>query len=304
MKLSMLLQALVFPAFMVQPAAAQRIQPALADEPSVTRCYEGMATGAVGFIASARLPEAGEDAKRRFLTRSGAVFSGDPDLPRIRALKEVCTSLVTAARQAAPPAGSAEAPPPTATAIDDCLAATAKGGVDAVSDTLLGSSDPGTRRLFAQRAAGILSRAGGFRRAATAVCSDLAGLAKEVTGTPGQDTLPRVDEGEAKGNLGAIRAGLSIYYGDKEGRYPDAPSSLIPQYIAAIPVLELPGSGHKPSAEVRVINETLSSEEDLLYRLRDSGRWLYVNNPDGPLDGTFIIDCIHKDSKGASWNSY
>jgi len=37
--------------------------------------------------------------------------------------------------------------------------------------------------------------------------------------------LRKSNEGACKGNLGALRSALSIYYGDMEGQYPD---SLVP----------------------------------------------------------------------------
>ena len=67
--------------------------------------------------------------------------------------------------------------------------------------------------------------------------------------------LVKSREGRTKGNLGALRSALSIYYGDKEGRYPASPAELVPGYIRAIPAASLPGTGHVPSAEVVILTE-------------------------------------------------
>src|SRR5262249_45287569 len=61
----------------------------------------------------------------------------------------------------------------------------------------------------------------------------LAGIAFAKYG----DLLRKAREGETKGNLGAIRSAISIYYGDMDGQYPAdlLGLSLNKKYIASIP---------------------------------------------------------------------
>lgn len=108
-------------------------------------------------------------------------------------------------------------------------------------------------------------------------------------------------EGGAKGSLGALRSSLSIYYGDKEGKYPSDPQELIPKYLTKIPTLDLPK--HKPSAIIRTI-KGVGSMEELKAGLNDSGQWLLVVDPQSKINGTIVIDCTHKDSRGVQWNSF
>src|SRR5471032_1095105 len=59
-------------------------------------------------------------------------------------------------------------------------------------------------------------------------------------------------EGASKGNLGAIRSSLSIYYGDMEGQYPSqlAALTLGGKYLATLPLAKTPSYHGDSSAEV------------------------------------------------------
>jgi hypothetical protein len=110
-------------------------------------------------------------------------------------------------------------------------------------------------------------------------------------------------ESAAKGNLGAIRSALSIYYGDREGLYPSDLAQLTAggKYLARIPSLEV--AGHKKSSEVRILTR-VRDQKDLEAQLKDTGQWLYVADPDSSLFGTVVIDCRHSDSRGGPWFRY
>lgn len=108
-------------------------------------------------------------------------------------------------------------------------------------------------------------------------------------------------EGSAKGNLGAFRSALSIYYGDKEGKYPTAVAELMPKYLTRIPMLDIPN--HKSTSEVRTI-QGVQTMEELRARLKDAGQWLLVIDSSSRIAGTILIDCTHTDSRGVQWNSY
>lgn len=108
-------------------------------------------------------------------------------------------------------------------------------------------------------------------------------------------------EGGAKGSLGALRSALSIYYGDKEGKYPSDPQDLIPKYLTKFPTLDMPH--HKPTSAVRAI-KGVGTMEELKARLEDSGQWLMVVDPQSKINGTVLIDCTHKDSRGVPWHTF
>jgi prepilin-type N-terminal cleavage/methylation domain-containing protein len=101
-------------------------------------------------------------------------------------------------------------------------------------------------------------------------------------------------EGASKGNLGAIRSALSIYYGDMEGQYPQAMTALTinAKYLSALPVAKTPNYHADSSAQN---NATTSN---------DAGGWNYDNVAGDPNLGTVLVNCTHTDTKGTLWTSY
>lgn len=108
-------------------------------------------------------------------------------------------------------------------------------------------------------------------------------------------------ENQAKGNLGALRSALSIFYGDKEGKYPSDLTELIPKYLARMPSLEV--AGHPPSTTVRILKK-VNDMNDIETRLKDTGQWAYVGDPNSRIAGTIVIDCTHVDNRGMKWFKY
>ncbi len=118
------------------------------------------------------------------------------------------------------------------------------------------------------------------------------------------ELIRKSGEGASKGNLGAIRSALSIYYGDMEGQYPSSLTGLTiaGKYLASIPVAKAPNY-HADSSAVDVlpggcvivnwdINEFVS------------GGWVYCDAPADPAYGGVIINCSHTDTKGSVWSTY
>jgi len=107
------------------------------------------------------------------------------------------------------------------------------------------------------------------------------------------------NEGATKGNLGAIRSALSIYYGDLEGQYPRDLSDLTAagKYLASLPRAKTP-KYHPDSSAV----QSLTSADAQLGRFSDAGGWAYVVS--GSSAGTVLVNCTHTDSRGNSWTSY
>lgn len=101
-------------------------------------------------------------------------------------------------------------------------------------------------------------------------------------------------EGASRGNLGAIRSALSIYYGDTAGVYPSSLNSLTEggKYLREIPMAIVPYY-HRDSSKV-----TFGKVPD------DSGGWVYDNDPKDKDFGLVFVNCTHTDTKGSSWNSY
>ncbi len=112
------------------------------------------------------------------------------------------------------------------------------------------------------------------------------------------------NEGATKGNLGAMRVAISIYYGDQEGVYPRSIDALTEggKYLAQIPTVEVPPN-HPPTNEVEIYGaEACSSAK--AQNLRDTGKWGYVADPKASCFGEIFVDCTHIDSRDKEWYSY
>src|SRR5579884_3317259 len=82
--------------------------------------------------------------------------------------------------------------------------------------------------------------------------------------------IRKSSEGASKGNLGAIRSSLSIYYGDMEGQYPTQISALTigAKYLGTIPVAKAPNYHPDVASEVDVAGPPAPT---------DAGGWVYDN---------------------------
>jgi prepilin-type N-terminal cleavage/methylation domain-containing protein len=112
------------------------------------------------------------------------------------------------------------------------------------------------------------------------------------------ELIRKSGEGASKGNLGAIRSSLSIYYGDMEGQYPTqiAGLTVAGKYLATIPVAKTPSYHPDQSTEVDGTNAV----DDAV----NTGQWAY-NNVNGDTNmGSMLIGCTHTDTKGNIWTSY
>lgn len=114
--------------------------------------------------------------------------------------------------------------------------------------------------------------------------------------------ITKGNEANTKGNLGAIRSALSIYYGDTEGSYPtDTLETLTTgnKYMNTIPVAKLPAvtglnTGH---GDTNTVNATLATNTD-------TGGWAYDNTATDSNWGRLLTACSHSDSRATRWTSY
>lgn len=113
------------------------------------------------------------------------------------------------------------------------------------------------------------------------------------------DLVDKAKEAATKGNLGALRSAIAIYYGDNEGIYPyklnkysytvDGKKipAFIPTYMDEIPTVKLRRTvPHKPTNTV-------------VYGYKDSGGWWYDRK-----SGKIRIDCGHKSLEGKRYYEY
>ena len=116
--------------------------------------------------------------------------------------------------------------------------------------------------------------------------------------------ITKGNEANTKGNLGAIRSALSIYYGDSEGSYPtDVLVTLTTgaRYMTSIPVAKLPSVsglniGHGDSASVTGGATGITPT--------DVAGWSYDNTATDTNWGRVLANCSHSDSRASLWTSY
>jgi len=109
------------------------------------------------------------------------------------------------------------------------------------------------------------------------------------------DLIRKSNEGATRGNLGAVRSALSIYYGDMEGVYPADVSALTigQKYIKAIPTVKVPPH-HADDNAVNLTSDVTS----------DGAGWSYNNVTTANNYGTVWVRCTHTDTKGKMWSEY
>lgn len=120
------------------------------------------------------------------------------------------------------------------------------------------------------------------------------------------DSLKRAQEGSLKGNLGAVRSALSIYYADNQGSRPSCTAgaastvlldALVPRYISAIPTVK---SGlHAPT------NSVYCDASMVPGSVHDGQGWYYDGvAPEDSQYGGIWVACDHTDTIGRDWTSY
>ncbi len=116
-------------------------------------------------------------------------------------------------------------------------------------------------------------------------------------------------EGATKGSLGSLRAATSIFYGDAEGVYPATLDALVgPKYLQEIPAAKTASHAESRAwtaygAEVCTGKSEYGQEIDVS-KIRDTGGWGYVSDPQAKCYGQVFVDCSHKDTRGKYWTEY
>lgn len=133
------------------------------------------------------------------------------------------------------------------------------------------------------------------------------------------ELVRKSNEGSNRGNLGALRSALSIYYGDMEGSWPsDNLTSLTVsgKYIAAIPKHR--AVGYHPDSNAVCASLYTSGGSCAIGLGAPPGYdgqvnntvWVYWDRDQQPMSGTqrnkgdLWIGCLHTDTKGTVWTSY
>ena len=110
------------------------------------------------------------------------------------------------------------------------------------------------------------------------------------------ELIRKSSEGASKGNLGAIRSAMAIYYGDMEGIYPSNMTALTlnGKYLTTIPTSRAPNY-HADSSGVTLFS---------VAGMTDVGGWSYNDIATSANSGNVLVSCTHTDTKGTIWSGY
>ena len=111
------------------------------------------------------------------------------------------------------------------------------------------------------------------------------------------DLIHKSNEGASRGNLGAVRSALSIYYSDMEGQYP---AQLLGLTVNGKYLKDLP-SAWAPNYHQATTSQQVFSVSPVI---SDYGGWMYDDRRDVGTYGNVFINCIHTDTKGKAWSEY
>ncbi len=110
------------------------------------------------------------------------------------------------------------------------------------------------------------------------------------------ELIRKSGEGSSKGNLGALRSAMSIYYGDMEGQYPATIDALTVggKYLGSVPAAKSPNYHSDTSVT------TLYSVSGV----NDVGGWAYMDVATNANMSNVYVNCTHTDTKGTIWTAY
>lgn len=111
------------------------------------------------------------------------------------------------------------------------------------------------------------------------------------------ELIRKSSEGASKGNLGALRSAMSIYYGDMEGQYPANLAALTigGKYLTSIPPAKAPN--YHTDSSVIVLTAVAATPND-------AGGWWYNDVVTNANIGNSLVNCTHTDTKGSVWTAY
>jgi prepilin-type N-terminal cleavage/methylation domain-containing protein len=111
------------------------------------------------------------------------------------------------------------------------------------------------------------------------------------------ELIRKSSEGASKGNLGALRSAMSIYYGDMEGSYPANITALTigGKYLTVVPNAKAPNY-HADGASVVLVSAAATPS--------DAGSWYFNDVTTDANVGSVLVNCTHTDTKGTVWTGY
>ena len=166
----------------------------------------------------------------------------------------------------------------------------------------------------------------GFTLVELMIVVSILGILATIAVPKFADLVRKSREGVLKGNLGAMRSALNIYYADMEGNYPTMavvgttyniletltvngkymssfPFAFVPDYhttsLPGSPEYDINGPNAASFAGVMAISPV---ELDTTWQ---AAFWGYFDDPTYPATyGQMFVWCYHTDTKGTTWSSY
>jgi prepilin-type N-terminal cleavage/methylation domain-containing protein len=121
------------------------------------------------------------------------------------------------------------------------------------------------------------------------------------------DLVTKSKEAAVKGNLGAVRSAVSIYYGDTEGVYPSnlfdgltTGSRYLPS--GSVGSFTIPNVGTNPGHDCSQTTAAQILQATAMPAGSDAAGLFYYNG--GTEIGDLVVRCSHNDTKGSVWTSY
>lgn len=130
------------------------------------------------------------------------------------------------------------------------------------------------------------------------------------------DLVRQANEGATKGNLGAVRSAIVIYYASQQGMYPNPAISGYQSNAGSLGDVLTTNNGKYlsvmpncvyPPYHPQATNYTALLSSSLEMGTQPQAIWGYQTGQGGPglmSQGDFWACCTHTDTKGTVWGSY
>jgi prepilin-type N-terminal cleavage/methylation domain-containing protein len=153
----------------------------------------------------------------------------------------------------------------------------------------------------------IMKKSKGFTLIELMIVVAIIGILSAIAIPKFADLIRKSNEGATKGNLGAIRSAMSIYYGEMEGWYPTSdPGPIMTmeggKYIKTVP------PSYAPPYHSQSFTFDMSAANGTAEGTTSKGGWSYQqNSTPASTDqqwGNVWVNCTHTDSKNTTWSAY